>query len=94
MPICEVDISPLMTNTNAKMSTLLAKIRATDPRRPSQSDVATAIGTSQSYYSKLERGDVRVPTDLAPLLAAYFQQRISVIQILYPEQYAELEVQP
>jgi transcriptional regulator with XRE-family HTH domain len=66
--------------------TPLKSTRIADRRKPSQQDVATAVGINQGFYSRLENGDTRVSAEIAEKLADYF--RVDVDQIFTPTEYA------
>jgi transcriptional regulator with XRE-family HTH domain len=70
------------------MNTPLQRARQSDTRQLSQEDVAAAIGVTQSYYSKVERGIAQATPENAEKLVAFFGNRVSEIEVLYPDRFA------
>lgn len=66
--------------------TPLKTARLSDPRTPSQLDVARAVGVNQGFYSRLENGETKVAADTAHDLAAYFG--LQVADLFTPTQYS------
>lgn len=53
-------------------ATSLKRTRLADTRRPSQDDVAQAMGITQPFYLRVEQGERAVSAELAEGLADYF----------------------
>lgn len=70
------------------MDTPLQRARILDTRQLSQEAVADAVGLTQSYYSRIERGLVQASPEIAEKLARFFGHKVSEIEILYPERFA------
>ncbi|QMV19655.1 helix-turn-helix domain-containing protein [Granulicella sp. 5B5] len=71
------------------MSTPLSKVRAADPRKPSQQDVAKAVGVSRPHYSKIEAGTANASPRVAAKIKEFLHHAISENEILYPERYQD-----
>ncbi|MFN9913204.1 MAG: helix-turn-helix transcriptional regulator [Pirellulaceae bacterium] len=61
--------------------------RARTQRGLKQSDVATALGLTQGWYSKIERGETTPDVLLAQRIANHFKTNVSD---LWPEAAAEV----
>lgn len=76
------------------MDTPLQRARISDTRKPSQEDIAGFVGITQSYYSRIERGAVQATPDIAEKLVRFFGNRVSEVEILYPERFTSTEPKP
>lgn len=71
------------------MQTPLQRARSSDTRNLSQEGVALAVGMTQSYYSKIERGRCKATPEIAEKIAAFLGNRVSEVEILYPERFPQ-----
>lgn len=49
-------------------------------------DVADAVGSDTGNISRIENGEQK-SVELAPRLAKFFGEELTVVQVLYPEEY-------
>jgi len=57
-------------------------------------DVSHAVGTDTGNLSRIENGKQKASLDLAERIATHYENKITELQILYPERYLKKEKSP